>query len=166
VKANELELAVTVPDDLGEEDPDPARVATRALVVGSTVVGVDAALVGVGAALVGVDPAFVGVDPALVGVGGLVMHAVAPQSLSEVVVLPGASVVAGATVGVVGPTVPGGPTVVGGTPVAEVAIVGDIGEPEGPRAVMPVGELLLGYAVQERARALPDTSSVSLATLS
>jgi hypothetical protein len=146
VKANEPELAVTVPDDLPEEDPDPARVATRALVVGSTVVGV---------------------EPEGAVAGGIVVTGppVGGGTIVVVAIVRGAAVGGGPTV-VVGPGGVVGATVVGGPPVCEVAIVGDIGEPDGPRAMMPVGALLLGYAAQERARALPDTSRVSLATLS
>jgi hypothetical protein len=141
VKASEPELADVIPDDV---PPDAAAVATRALVVDGSPVGeVVGAVVCGGLAVVGIVR---GSGANVVGVGAVV----------------GAAVIGGA---VIGGAVVGAP-VVGGADVAEVAIVGDSGEPVGALATMPVDALLLGYAMQDSESALPDTSSVSLALLS
>jgi hypothetical protein len=146
VKASEPELADVIPDDV---PPDAAAVATRALVVDGSPVGeVVGAVVCGGLAVVGIVR---GSGANVVGVGAVVGAAVI-----------GAAVVGGA---VIGGAVVGAP-VVGGADVAEVAIVGDSGEPVGALATMPVDALLLGYAMQDSESALPDTSSVSLALLS
>jgi hypothetical protein len=145
VKASEPELAEVIPDD---EPPDAAAVATRALVVaGSPVVGV---------AYVVTGPA-VGDGLALVGGAAVVGESAAGGA--EV----GAAVAGGAVVGaaVVGGAVVGGPEVAD-----EVAIVGDCGEPTGALELIPVGTLLLAYAMHESASAEPDTVRLSLTLLS
>jgi hypothetical protein len=119
-------------------------VATRALVVdGSPAVVVVGAVVCGGLAVVGIVR---GSGENVVGVGAVV----------------GGAVVGGA---VVGGAVVGAP-VVGGADAAEVAIVGDSGAPDGALVAMPVDALLLGYAMHDSDRALPDTTRVSLALLS
>jgi hypothetical protein len=156
VKAREPELADVTPDDGRDAPPDPAAVATRALVVvGSTVVF---GPVVCGGLVVGTTVVR-GTDASVVGDGAVVIGA-----------LVGGAAVAAAVVGGtgVGGAVVGGPggVVLGGTDDADVAIVGDSGDPDGAFATIPVAALLLGYAMHVSDRELPDTSSVSLALLS
>jgi hypothetical protein len=141
------------PDDGPDAPPDPAAVATRALVVvGSTVV---VGPVVCGGLVVGTDVVR-GTDASVVGEGAVVAGA-----------LVGGAVVGAAVVGATGVGVAVvGTTEVGGVDVAEVAMVGDSGEPDGAFTTIPVAALLLGYAMHVSDRELPDTSSVSLALLS
>jgi hypothetical protein len=154
------------PDDGPDAPPDPAAVATRALVVvGSTVVF---GPVVCGGLVVGTTVVR-GTDASVVGDGAVVVGALVGGAAVAAAVVGGTGV-GGAVVGGPGGAVVGGPggVVLGGTDDADadVAIVGDSGDPDGAFATIPVVALLLGYAMHVSDRELPDTSSVSLALLS